>query len=87
MTKVTHPNVWARPDADFGKICVDILDDRWTPACKLSQILISIQQLLETPNADDALDPQVSKSFFPLIPPPDFFLFIFSILILIPRML
>ncbi len=63
MTKVLNPNVWARLDEDFGKICADLLDNHWSPAYNISEVLLSIQQLLEYPNPYDALDTEVSDSF------------------------
>jgi ubiquitin-protein ligase len=64
VTKVFHPNVWARLDEDFGKICLDTLDKQWSPAYNISKALLCVQQLLESPNPDDALDTQVSEIFF-----------------------
>ena len=52
VTKVFHPNVWARPDAKFGQICLDILDDKWSPALRVQKVLLTIAALLQEPNTD-----------------------------------
>ena len=40
-----HPNVYAD-----GGICLDILQNRWSPTYDISAILTSIQSLLDEPN-------------------------------------
>lgn len=40
-----HPNVYAD-----GSICLDILQNRWSPTYDVSAILTSIQSLLDEPN-------------------------------------
>eukprot|EP00298_Acanthocystis_sp_HF-20_P003514 c13862_g2_i1.p1 GENE.c13862_g2_i1~~c13862_g2_i1.p1 ORF type:complete len:147 (-),score=67.96 c13862_g2_i1:35-475(-) len=51
LTKIYHPNV-----DKLGRICLDILKDKWSPALQISSVLISIQALLSSPNPDDPLD-------------------------------
>ena len=46
-SKMFHPNVYP-----YGGICLDILQNRWTPAYNVSAILISIQSLLNDPNTN-----------------------------------
>lgn len=44
-SKMFHPNVYAD-----GSICLDILQNRWSPTYDVSSILTSIQSLLDEPN-------------------------------------
>jgi ubiquitin-conjugating enzyme E2 C len=44
-TPIYHPNV------DFsGRICLDILKDKWTAAYNIQTVLLSLQSLLGEPN-------------------------------------
>jgi len=45
LSKMFHPNVYAD-----GGICLDILQNRWSPTYDVSAILTSIQSLLDEPN-------------------------------------
>ncbi|KAG0431732.1 hypothetical protein HPB47_021507 [Ixodes persulcatus] len=45
VSKMFHPNVYAD-----GSICLDILQNRWSPTYDVSAILTSIQSLLDEPN-------------------------------------
>lgn len=55
MTKIYHPNI------DFlGKICLDILKDKWSPAIQIKSLLLSIQVLLSEPNTSDPLNDKVN---------------------------
>jgi len=45
VSKMFHPNVYAD-----GGICLDILQNRWSPTYDVSAILTSIQSLLDEPN-------------------------------------
>lgn len=45
VSKMFHPNVYAD-----GGICLDILQNRWSPTYDVSSILTSIQSLLDEPN-------------------------------------
>lgn len=56
MTKIYHPNV-----DKLGRICLDILKDKWSPALQIKTILISIQALLSDPNPDDPLAADIGK--------------------------
>ncbi|XP_058741200.1 uncharacterized protein LOC131613556 [Vicia villosa] len=46
-----HPNV-----DQFGNICLDILQDKWSSAYDCRTILLSIQSLLEEPNLESPLN-------------------------------
>uniref|UniRef100_A0A2I3HEZ7 UBC core domain-containing protein n=1 Tax=Nomascus leucogenys TaxID=61853 RepID=A0A2I3HEZ7_NOMLE len=50
MTKICHPNV-----DKLGRICLDILKDKWPPALQILTVLLWIQALLSAPNPDDPL--------------------------------
>lgn len=56
MTRVYHPNV-----DSIGRICLDILKDKWSPALQIRTVLLSIQALLSAPNPDDPLDNDVAE--------------------------
>lgn len=50
ITKIYHPNI-----DRLGRICLDILKDKWSPALQIRTVLLSIQALLSAPNPDDPL--------------------------------
>ena len=56
LTKVYHPNV-----DKVGRICLDILKDKWSPALQVRTVLLSLQALLSAPNPDDPLDNGVAE--------------------------
>jgi len=51
-----HPNV-----DKLGRICLDILKDKWSPALQIRTVLLSIQALMSSPNPDDPLDTSVAE--------------------------
>ena len=51
LTKIYHPNI-----DKLGRICLDILKDKWSPALQVRTVLLSIQALLSAPNPDDPYD-------------------------------
>ncbi|XBW36211.1 hypothetical protein QEN19_001791 [Hanseniaspora menglaensis] len=56
LTPVYHPNI-----DKLGRICLDVLKDHWSPAFQIRTVLLSIQQLLDTPNPDDPLLSDVAE--------------------------
>jgi ubiquitin-conjugating enzyme E2 A len=58
MTHMFHPNIYAD-----GKICLDILQKRWSPSYTITAVLTSIQSLLSDPNPDSPANPTASNLF------------------------
>lgn len=58
LTKIYHPNI-----DKLGRICLDILKDKWSPALQIRTVLISVQALLSAPNPDDPLDEGVARQW------------------------
>ena len=55
-TQVFHPNINKR-----GEICLDLLKDKWSAALCLSTIVMAIQSLLDQPNPNDPLEPEIAE--------------------------
>ncbi|CRH00393.1 ubiquitin-conjugating enzyme E2 N, putative [Plasmodium relictum] len=58
LTKIYHPNI-----DKLGRICLDILKDKWSPALQIRTVLLSVQALLSSPEPDDPLDSKVAEHF------------------------
>mmetsp|Transcript_34321 Transcript_34321/g.50462 ORF Transcript_34321/g.50462 Transcript_34321/m.50462 type:complete len:154 (+) Transcript_34321:84-545(+) len=63
LTKIYHPNV-----DKLGRICLDILKDKWSPALQIRTVLLSIQALLSAPNPEDPLDTGIAKHWIKDLP-------------------
>lgn len=57
-TKLFHPNVYAD-----GGICLDILQNQWSPIYDVSAILTSIQSLLSDPNPNSPANSEAAKLY------------------------
>jgi ubiquitin-conjugating enzyme E2 N len=55
-TNIYHPNI-----DKLGRICLDILKNKWSPALQIRAVLLSIQALLSAPNLDDPLDEAIAN--------------------------
>jgi ubiquitin-conjugating enzyme E2 A len=57
-TDMFHPNVYAD-----GTICLDIIQDAWSPIYTVASVLTSIQSLLTDPNPASPANPEAAKMF------------------------
>lgn len=56
ISKMFHPNVYAN-----GELCLDILQNRWSPTYDVAAILTSIQSLLHDPNPNRCVPPRATR--------------------------
>ncbi|CAK9212540.1 hypothetical protein BDL97_18G047700 [Sphagnum fallax] len=55
---VFHPNVYSD-----GTLCMDVLQDKWSPCQNVSTILTSIQSLLTDPNPASPANPESAQLY------------------------
>lgn len=58
VTRMFHPNVYGD-----GKLCLDILQGRWSPTYDVAAVLTSIQSLLHDPNPDSPANAQAADFY------------------------
>ena len=58
VSKIYHPNFYTD-----GKICLDILQNRWTPTYDVSSILTSIQSLFNDPNPESPANVEAANLY------------------------
>lgn len=58
LSKVYHPNIYAD-----GNICLDILQNQWSPIYDITSLLTSIQSLLNDPNTASPANPSAARTF------------------------
>jgi ubiquitin-conjugating enzyme E2 A len=58
ITKMFHPNIY-----NDGQICLDILQNQWSPIYDVAAILTSIQSLLTDPNPNSPANSEAARLY------------------------
>jgi ubiquitin-conjugating enzyme E2 A len=58
LTPIFHPNIYKN-----GNICLDILQNKWSPVYDIKSVLISIQSLLTDPNTDSPANTEAANMY------------------------
>jgi ubiquitin-conjugating enzyme E2 A len=58
ISTMFHPNVYAT-----GELCLDILQNRWSPTYDVAAILTSVQSLLHDPNTSSPANVEASNLY------------------------
>lgn len=58
LSRMFHPNVYAN-----GELCLDILQNRWSPTYDVAAILTSIQSLLHDPNPSSPANAEAAQLY------------------------
>lgn len=58
VSKMWHPNVGSN-----GDICLDVLQNMWSPALTLEQLFLSIASLLTDPNPDSPMNSEAANLY------------------------
>ena len=58
MSEMFHPNIY--PD---GTLCMDTIQEQWSPVHSVASLLTSVRSLLCDPNCNSPANPQAAKVF------------------------
>lgn len=58
LSRMFHPNIYAN-----GELCLDILQNRWSPTYDVAAILTSIQSLLHDPNPNSPANAEAAQLY------------------------
>ncbi|KAH9474189.1 Ubiquitin-conjugating enzyme E2 2, partial [Psilocybe cubensis] len=58
LSRMFHPNVYAN-----SELCLDILQNRWSPTYDVAAILTSIQSLLHDPNPNSPANAEAAQLY------------------------